>query len=253
MSYTVKKLAAMSGVSVRTLHFYDEAGLLKPASRSETGYRFYEDAELLMLQQILFFRALGFKLKQIKRILSRPGFDRVAALESHRQVLLKNLSDTRKLIQTIDKTIEHLKGTRKMKGEEIFAGFSPEQQAQHEQALIERFGEKAGEAIAESKARVKHWTKADWGQSEKTFTAICQEVAELMEQPMREDSREVQSVIRRHYEWLKQFWTPTRESYAGYSKLIDDSDLGKAYEACHPQLPKFMAAAIRIFAETALA
>src|SRR6266852_4949617 len=117
MAYTVKQVAAMSGVSVRTLHFYDESGLLKPAYHGANGYRFYEEAQLLILQQILFYRELGFELKQIKRVLGRSDFDKVAALESHRKVLRKNLTRTRQLIVTIDKTIEHLKGNKKMKSE----------------------------------------------------------------------------------------------------------------------------------------
>src|ERR1700724_2631558 len=124
MAYTVKQVAAMSGVSVRTLHFYDETGLLKPAYHKANGYRFYEEPQLLTLQQILFYRELGFELKQIKRILGRADFERVAALQSHRKVLEENLTRTRTLIETIDKTIKHLKGTEKMKSEEMFVGFS---------------------------------------------------------------------------------------------------------------------------------
>jgi len=124
MAYTVKQVAAMSGASVRALHFYDETGLLKPAYNGANGYRFYEEPQLLTLQQILFYRELGFELKQIKRILGRADFEKVAALQSHRKVLQKSLVRTRMLIETIDKTIQHLKGTRKMKSEEMFAGFS---------------------------------------------------------------------------------------------------------------------------------
>ena len=124
MGYTVKQVAKMSGVSVRTLHFYDETGLLNPARHGANGYRFYEEQQLLILQQILFYRELGFELKQIKSILSRPDFEKVAALESHRKVLGKNLSRTRTLIETIDKTIKHLKGTEKMSSEEMFLGFT---------------------------------------------------------------------------------------------------------------------------------
>src|SRR5213595_3896602 len=124
MAYTVKQVAAMSGVSVRTLHFYDETGLLKPAYLGANGYRFYEEPQLLTLQQILFYRELGFELKQIKRILGRADFEKVAALQSHREVLQKNLTRSRTLIETIDKTIQHLKGRKKMKSEEMFAGFS---------------------------------------------------------------------------------------------------------------------------------
>jgi len=124
MAWTVKQVAAMSGVSVRTLHFYDEAGLLKPAYHGANGYRFYEEPQLLKLQQILFYRELGFELKQIERILGRADFEKAIALQSHRTVLENNLARTRSLIETIDKTVEHLKGTKKMKSEEMFVGFS---------------------------------------------------------------------------------------------------------------------------------
>jgi DNA-binding transcriptional MerR regulator len=134
MAYTVRQVAAMSGVSVRTLHFYDETGLLKPAYHGANGYRFYEEPQLLRLQQILFYRELGFGLKQIKEVLGRADFEIVAALESHRKVLQQNLARAQKLIETIDKTINHLKGGRKMKTEDMFAGF-------HVAAGEDRFGE----------------------------------------------------------------------------------------------------------------
>src|ERR1051325_6047635 len=124
MAYTVKQVARMSGVSVHTLHFYDETGLLKPACIGANGYLFYEEPQLLRLQQILFYREMGFELKQIKRILGRRDFEIVAALQSHRKVLQKNRARTRRLIETIEKTIQHLKGSRKMKSQEMFVGFS---------------------------------------------------------------------------------------------------------------------------------
>src|SRR6516225_4913003 len=123
MAYTVKQLAVMSGVTVRTLHFYDEMALLKPAYTKANGYRMYEEPQLLMLQQILFYRELGFELKRINEILSQREFEKIAALKSHRQVLERNFTRTRTLIETIDKTISHLKGARKMKSEELFIGF----------------------------------------------------------------------------------------------------------------------------------
>jgi DNA-binding transcriptional MerR regulator len=252
MAYTVKKLAAMSGATVRTLHFYDEVGLLKPAYVGANGYRFYEEAQLLTLQQILFYRELGFELKQIKRLLGRGDFDRIAALESHRKVVRKNLARTRKLIVTIDKTIEHLKGTKKMKAQEMFVGFDPEQQAKHEQYLIDRFGEDMKGSIAQCKEKVMNWTKANWERSGAAFGAIGQELVALMGRGLPADSSEVQEVIHRHYEWLKQFWTPTRESYTGHSQLIVDSDLRKAYEAFHRDLPEFASAAMKVFAEREL-
>jgi DNA-binding transcriptional MerR regulator len=245
-------VAAMSGVSVRTLHFYDETGVLKPAYHGANGYRFYEEPQLLTLQQILFYRELGFELKQIKEILGRADFEKLAALESHRKVLKKNLGRTRALIVTIDKTIEHLKGTNVMSSKEFFAGFSPEVQAKHERYLIDRYGAGTKKGIAQSKARVKHWTKADWEKSGAAFNSICRDLAVALEQKRSADSSAVQAIIRRHHTWLKQFWTATRESYAGHAQLIVDSDLRKPYEAHHPQLPEFVAAGIKSFAEREL-
>ncbi len=121
---TVKQVARLSGVSVRTLHFYDEVALLKPAYQAANGYRFYEEPQLLMLQQILFYRELGFELKQIREILKRPDFEKATALMAHREVLEESLARTRTLLQTIDKTAAHLKGGNQITNEEIFAGFT---------------------------------------------------------------------------------------------------------------------------------
>lgn len=124
MAYTVKQVARMSGVSVRTLHFYDETDLLKPAHTGQNGYRYYEEPQLLALQQILFYRELGLELRQIRPLLGRPDFEQVDALHSHRNALEERLARTRKLLETIDHTIDHLNGTKLMSNEQIFAGFT---------------------------------------------------------------------------------------------------------------------------------
>lgn len=124
MAYTVKQVAALSGISVRALHFYDETDLLKPAYTGANGYRFYEEPQLLTLQQILFYRELGIELRQIRRLLGRPEFERVDALRSHRDALQERLARTRRLLETIDRTIDHLEGRAMMKDEQIFAGFT---------------------------------------------------------------------------------------------------------------------------------
>lgn len=253
MAYTVTKLAQLSGVSVRTLHWYDEIGLLKPAYVTANGYRHYEEEQLLILQQILFFRELGFELKQIQKLLKRGDFDKIVALSSHRQVLMKNLERTRKLIKTIDKTIEHLKGTKKMKEADMYYGFSKEKQAEYEKHLIDRFGDKVKASIVESHQKIKNWTKPDWDKSSKEFDEICKELVKMIESKSKASSRAVQSVVRRHYNWLRNFWTPTKESYAGHGLFIVESDLRKTYEAYHLQLPEFISKAIQVYAEHELA
>ncbi len=112
--YTVKKLASLAGVSVRTLHYYDKLGLLKPRYRQQNGYRYYDDDSVIRLQQIMFFRELGFSLDNVGKIVSLPEFDVLEALKSQRDLLVKKAERLEELISTVDKTIKRLKGEDKM-------------------------------------------------------------------------------------------------------------------------------------------
>ncbi len=132
MSYTVKQLSDLARVSVRTLHYYDEVGLLKPETVGANGYRYYEEGSLLMLQQILFYRELGFELSRIKDILSRPDFEVQSALESHRKSLQGRVERLNQLIATVDDTILHLKGKKEMSKKQLFAAFSEEEQEKYQ-------------------------------------------------------------------------------------------------------------------------
>ena len=248
MQYTVKDLARLSEVSIRTLHYYDEIGLLKPICYGQNGYRYYGEPELLRLQQILFFRELGFELKKILKVLDRADFDKIIALQSHKKVLEKNLERTRNLITTIDKTVKHLKGTHKMKKEELYFGFSKEKQDAYENELIERFGDSIKTSIQESHQNIKNWSKEKWNSSNQEFDSLCKELTNLLNLAKDPTSKEAQALISKHYAWLKKFWVPTKDSYIGHSQLILESDLRKAYEAHHPNLPTFLAEGIKAFA-----
>ncbi len=252
MSYTVAKLANVSKVSVRTLHWYDEIGLLKPAYTGANGYRYYEEKQLLELQQILFFRELGFDLAKIQQILKRGDFDQIAALRTHRRFLQRNQEKMEQLIETIDKTIEHLNGKHKMKEHEFYNGFDKEKQKEYEKQLIDRFGEKVKKSFAECERNVKDWKKADWEKRGEEFKAVGKRLAQLLEKGIPAHAKETQEAISRHFQWLKQFWTPNKESYPAHGLLIVETDLRKAYEAFHPQMPEFIAEAMRIFAENEL-
>jgi phosphoribosylaminoimidazole-succinocarboxamide synthase len=112
--YTINKLALLAGVSVRTLHYYDKLGLLKPRYRRDNGYRYYDDDSIIRLQQIMFFRELGFSLDKIGEIISVPGFNVLEALKSQRGLLVKRSERLEELISTVDKTMKRLKGEDKM-------------------------------------------------------------------------------------------------------------------------------------------
>src|SRR6478752_2805719 len=132
-TYTVKQLARLSGVSVRTLHHYDEIGLLKPSFIGENRYRYYGREELLRLQDILFHRELGVPLHEIALLLDATGRDRLTILREHRARLAERVERSRQLLTTIDRTIAELSGDGTMDDKELYQGFSPEKQAEHEQ------------------------------------------------------------------------------------------------------------------------
>ena len=121
--YTVKQVSDLAGISVRTLHYYDEIGLLKPSSVGKNSYRYYEDEALFRLQQILFFREMDLSLDEIKEMLEMPDFDVLRMLETHRAALEARIDRLRGLISSIDSTILHLTGEMKMSRKQIFSGF----------------------------------------------------------------------------------------------------------------------------------
>src|SRR5690625_5366361 len=119
----VKEVADLAGVSVRTLHHYDDINLLKPSSITDSGYRIYSKRDLEILQQILFFRQLEFPLKRIKEIMNNPSFNQEEALLVQQKMLRKKKEHINDMLHTIDKTIQHMKGERKMSEQERFSGF----------------------------------------------------------------------------------------------------------------------------------
>lgn len=139
--YTVQQLADLAGVSVRTLHHYDEIGLLRPAERSEKGYRYYTRNELLRLQQIMFYKQLDMPLSTIAELMDSPEYNAIDALEEHRLLLIKKEQELGVLIQTINKTIQAMKDNRNIPDEELYEGFSKEQVADMRAEVVERWGE----------------------------------------------------------------------------------------------------------------
>jgi len=155
--YTVKQLSELAHVSVRTLHYYDEIGLLNPSKIGANSYRYYDEAALMRLQQILFYREIGLELMQIKAILDSADFDLVAALHSHRHVLQERINRLEHLIDTVDTTLNHLGGELTMSKKKLFKGFSPEKQKQYEREARLQYGP---DRVNESIKRWNGYTKA---------------------------------------------------------------------------------------------
>lgn len=248
MAYTVNQLAKLSGVSVRTLHYYDEISLLKPSFIGDNNYRYYEDEELLKLQQILFYRQLNFSLNDIQRILGDKGFNKIKALESHKLILERNVDQTKNLIDTINKTIAHLRGKQSMKLEEIFEGFDAKKQAMYENFLIESG---VPENVIDSvRNKVDNWTKDDWMKNKKEADELYAALAGTIDRHLSASSPEAQKLIKQHYEMTKTFWTPNKESYIGLSQLYcSHPDFVKFYDKIHPKLLMFLVEAMKIYSE----
>src|SRR5215469_8091217 len=200
--YTVKQVAKLSGVTVRTLHHYDQVGLLKPAQVGENGYRYYGREELLRLQQILFHRELELPLEAIADVLDRPDFDRLGALKRHRKTLSLKASRYRRLIKTLDRTLDALEGETEMSDEDLYKGFAPEKQAEYEAQLIDRFGEQARASIEASKVALKSWSKADWERSGREHAEVEAGMGKALADGLPADSEPVQALIRRHHAWV---------------------------------------------------
>ena len=251
MAYTVKKLAKISGISIRTLRFYDEIGLLKPAYYGDNNYRYYEEEQLLMLQQILFYRELGFALNDIQRIINSDDFNKLDALVSHKQILEQGLDRTQQLIKTIDKTIEHLRGKYKMKDEELYYGFDSEKQKEHEKYLVKE-GIVTQEFLDECNAKVKNWSDEEKNAFILDIEHIMKELVAAIEKNVEPSDKKVQALMKQHYIWLKRTWTPTKEKYIGLAELYQKPEFRIFYDSRHPKLLQFMLEAMRIFAEKEL-
>ncbi|MCZ8519247.1 MULTISPECIES: MerR family transcriptional regulator [Paenibacillus] len=253
MKHTVKEVAALSGVSVRTLHYYDEIGLLKPQRDAANGYRYYGDDELLRLQQILFFRELDFPLDSIRRLIDSEAFDRIAALEEHRLLLELRAERLHTLMKTIDGTIGQLKGEGSMNRDELYEGFDKSKQEQYERDLIDRYGKHAEERIAESKIRSHTWKKEDYDRVNEEYARLNRLLTSVLEQGLPPESPEAQQVAAEHYGIVSRFYTPTREMYAGLGDLYTDHpDFRKLYDAFHPHLAEYWRDTMKAYADASL-
>ena len=163
MEYTVSQLAKMSGVSTRTLRYYDEIGLLSPARIEHNKYRIYGKKEVDLLQQILFYRELGVPLERIDQIIKAPDFDKRKALEEHLSALLQRKDQIESLIDNVTKTIRTLKGETIMTDKEKFEGFKKEVISKNEAKYGKEIREKyEDDAINASYEKIKGMSKEKW-------------------------------------------------------------------------------------------
>jgi MerR family transcriptional regulator, thiopeptide resistance regulator len=249
MSYTVQQLAKLSGISVRTLHYYDQMGLLKPLRVKKNGYRHYEENELLKLQQILFFRELEFPLEDIKRIMKSPTFDMKEALRDQKALIELKKKRLDGLMKTIDKTIKKINNNTPMDDKDLYDNLNKKEMQEYAAEAKERWGNT--EAYKQSQERVKKMTKEDWARVKKAGDELMREIAASYESGEDAKSSAAQALIARHYDGLRTFYEPNLQMYRGLAEMyVADPRFAAFYEKYAKGLAVFMHDAMIHYADT---
>lgn len=249
MQYTVKQLAELTGITVRTLHYYDEIGLLTPSMRTDAEYRLYDRSDLLRLQQILLYRELDFSLGDIKTLLDATDYDVISTLEEQKEFLAEKRESYGTLIKTIEKTIEDLKSDQELiTDEELYAGFTEEQIKSYNEEAVEKYGKKA---VEDSYNRAKQMTKKEWKELGEESESICQGLAACMDKDPSDPN--VQALVKRHFHTMEKFYDVPKERYLGLSELYITDDRFRAnYDKYAPGLADFLSSGMKIYAENNL-
>ena len=203
MEYSIQELARLSGVTTRTLRWYDQIGLLKPSRVAESGYRYYGGAEVDRLQDILYYRALGAELARIKECLDDPSFDRLAALKRHLAALEVERERLEQLIRSVKDTIGAEERKEIMSDEQKFEAFKKRAAAHNEEAygaeLRARYGDKE---VDEASAAVMNLTQAQY----REWTDLGREIQERLEAAVRAgrspEGEEGEKLCALHRRWL---------------------------------------------------
>lgn len=193
-TYKIKEVGQIVGISVRTLHYYDEIKLLTPTDRTAAGYRLYDDNDLLRLQQILIGRKLGLALEEIRRSLDDPAFDYASSLRQQRSALVQRVDETHKMIAAIDRTLDELEnGKGSIDFKAIFDGFDP---ADYEDEARKRWAET--NAFTQTTERTKAYAEEDWATLKTELNDIWAAAAKAMHDGISPTSEAAAEIVERH-------------------------------------------------------
>jgi len=251
---SVKQLAKLAGITVRTLHIYDKIGLLKPSVRTNARYRLYSERELLRLQQILFYKELDFPLKGIISILDDPDFNLINALENHKKAISSRKIRLNTLLKTIDTTINSLKNKTMLNTDELYEGLPRQQAAAYRKEAIEKYGE---EAVERSENHLRKLTK----EGMQALVAEQKEIGRRLAALQNEDptGAKVQAVIHLHYLNTRKLWgtdgatEKQAANYKGLGKLyLTDERFTMTDGVPQPELNAFLSVAMAYYADNQL-
>ena len=246
---TVSEVSEVAGVTVRTLHHYDEIGLLKPSERTAAGYRQYDDRDLERLQEILFYRELGFDLRTIVGLVDTPAHSRAQVLAQQRQLIGRQIGRLQAMATAIDEATRAIEEGRTMNREEMFEVFGDFDPAQYEDEVRDRWGQT--DAYAESSKRTARYTKDDWKRIGTESDEINQRLGDLLAAGAEPSDPEAMAAAEEHRLHIDRYYYPcSYEAHAGLGEMyVADPRFTAYWDAYRSGLAPFVRDAFRANAD----
>ena len=240
----VGEVAALAGVTVRTLHHYDRIGLLSPSGRTSSGYRQYAPADLDRLHQVLLYRELGFSLEEVAALLSGDA-DPAEHLRGQHRLLRDRLERTREMLAAVEKEMEARAMGISLTPEERFEVFGEHDPAQYEDEVEQRWGDT--DAYAESKRKTAAYSKDDWVRIKAEQEEIGTRFVEALRSGAAPDSEQAMDVAEAHRQSIsRNFYECSPEMHAGLGRMyVEDPRFTATYEAMAPGLAQYVSTAVQ--------
>ena len=245
MSYSVGQVAGFAGVTVRTLHHYDEIGLLVPSERSHAGHRRYGDEDLDRLQQILFYRELGFPLDEVAALLDDPETDPRAHLRRQHELLTARIEKLQKMAVAVEHAMEARTMGINLTPEEKFEVFGDKDPEEHAEEAERRWG--GTEAYAESQRRAARYTKDDWKRMQAEVASWGERYDALMEAGEPATGERAMDMAEEHRQHISQwFYDCSYEIHRGLGEMyVSDERFKEFYDSMRPGLAEHLRDAIK--------
>ena len=246
MEYSINELSKIAKISTRTLRYYHEINLLEPKRINSSGYRIYGEYEIDKLQQILFYKSMGFKLEDIKNIVNSPSFDIMTALNNHKKELIRRREEIDLLIENVEKTINYKKGEIKMSNKEKFEAFKKDLINKNEEKYGEEIREKYGDSqVDNSSAKIMGMSEEEF----KEFKELEKQIIETLKDAMEENNpsgEKAQKACELHKKWLCIYWDKySKEAHVGVAQMyVYDERFKEYYDKHGDGLAEFLRDAI---------
>lgn len=231
MEYTIQELAHLAGISTRTLRYYDQIGLLSPVRDTVSNYRIYTEAEVDVLQQILFYKEMGLELSAIEKILKDPNFDRIDALTEHLSQLMETEQNIRLLIQNVKKTIRKEKGETDMTDKEKFIGLKNKLVQENEEKYGTEIRGKYGDKnVEESNQKMMNLTQEEYDAMKDLDLQIKEELEKAVTEGAAPDGDAGIEIAELHKKWLTFTWSSySAEAHIGLAQMYVCDERFTAY------------------------